>query len=198
MLATRGDPFTRAGWLFELKYDGYRALLRTMRERVSLLSRLGNELAGAFPEIMAAAGRLPAGCVLDGEIVVCDAQGYPQPHLLRSRARLARPDRIAQAARSTQATFYAFDALAIEGFDLRGLPLETRKNCLRALFKDTPALRVTQSVEEQGEALYAKVCELGLEGVVAKRKDAPYTAGRSRNWIKIKCAGYRQPAKPAS
>jgi len=188
MLAeTRLEPFTKPGWLFELKLDGYR--LRAARERGEprLISRNGHDITAAFPEIARAVAALPCDdCVLDGEVVVQDEAGRPSFQRLQNRARLSRALEVRRAAVESPATLYLFDILAFQGFDLRPLPLATRKGLLERIVPTAGALRYLEHFETQGEALYAQVAELGLEGIVAKKADSPYRAGRSADWLKIR------------
>ena len=188
MLAeTREQPFTKAGWLFELKLDGYR--LRAARENgeARLVSRNGHDLSGSFPEVARAVAALPYDdVVLDGEVVVLDDAGHPSFQRLQNRARLSRPLEIRRAAVDAPATLYLFDLLALEGYDLRPLPLVKRKSILERIVPPTGPLRYLEHFETKGEALYEQVIQLGLEGIVAKRADAPYRAGRSADWLKIR------------
>jgi bifunctional non-homologous end joining protein LigD len=188
MLAeTREQPFTKAGWLFELKLDGYR--LRAARENgeARLISRNGHDLSGAFPEIAHAVAALPFDdIVLDGEVVVPDDAGHPSFQRLQNRARLSRPIEVRRAAVETPATLYLFDLLALEGYDVRPLPLVKRKAILEKILPPAGALRYLEHFESKGEALYEQVVRLGLEGIVAKRADSPYRGGRSADWLKIR------------
>ena len=188
MLAeTREQPFTKAGWLFELKLDGYR--LRAARENgeARLISRNGHDLSASFPEITHAVAALPHGdCVLDGEVVVLDDAGHPSFQRLQNRALLNRSLDVRRAAVETPATLYLFDLLALEGFDLRPLPVVKRKAMLEKIVPRSGALRYLEHFETKGEALYEQVVQLGLEGIVAKRADSPYRAGRSADWLKIR------------
>jgi len=188
MLAeTREEPFSKAGWLFELKLDGYR--VRAAREdgEAKLVSRKGHDLTAAFPEIARAIAALPYdGLILDGELVVADDAGRPSFARLQNRAKLSRLPEIKRAAVETPATYYVFDLLAFEGYDVRPLPLLKRKTILAKLLPRAGALRYSDHFEKEGEQLYEQVVKLGLEGVMAKKADAPYRGGRSANWLKIR------------
>jgi bifunctional non-homologous end joining protein LigD len=134
MLATPGKPFSRAGWLFEIKYDGYRVLGGKEHGRVRLFSRNANDFTAVFPEIAEALAALPYDdFLLDGEAVVHDAKGLPTFEGLQQRGRLVRGADIARAAVRWPATLYAFDLLLFGERDLRGLPLAARKAVLREL-----------------------------------------------------------------
>lgn len=188
MLAeTREGPFSRDGWVFEIKYDGYRLLAVGGNEPPRLLTRNGNDLAAGFPELTRALRGLPyAGVVLDGEVVVHDASGLPSFQRLQKRARLTRGPDVRRAAVELPATLYVFDLPVFEEWDLRELPLVERKAILRDLLPDVGPLRYADHVEERGEAFYEQVVALGLEGMMAKRADAPYRSGRSAQWLKVR------------
>lgn len=186
MLATpAAEPFDRPGWIFELKYDGFRVLAVKATDTVRLLSRRGNELAPCFPEIVASLDELP-DLVLDGELCVLDDQGKPQFERLSRRARMKRSVNVEAAARAEPAVLFAFDILSLRGKDLRELPLLKRKKYLSDLLRRSQRVRPVQHVGEQGTRLYEAASALQLEGIVAKRADAPYKAGRSKDWLKIR------------
>lgn len=187
MLAgTAERPFSRPGWLFELKIDGFRALARTAEGGAALRYRRGRDASAVYPDLVAALSGLPAGLVLDGEIAVLDSRGLPSFQRLQGRALLTQPLEVAQAARAGPATYFAFDLLAFEDRDLRGLPLRERKRLLELIVPRTGAVRALEHVEESGEALYEKAVAAGLEGVMAKRADSRYAAGRSLDWLKVR------------
>ena len=204
MLAEPAEaPFRREGWLFELKYDGYRLLAWKEGARVTLRYRRGGDATALFPEVARALATLPVdGAVLDGEVVVLDAAGRPDFQALQQRGRLLRGIDVADAALTRPATFFAFDLLSIGGLDLRALPLVRRKELLAAVAPRLGPVRFADHVEAEGEALYREVEARGLEGIVAKRGDAPYRTGRSEAWLKIRTqragdfavVGYTAPA----
>ena len=203
MLAeTREQPFSKAGWLFELKLDGYR--LRAAREEgeAKLVSRNGHDLTPAFPEIARAVAALPyEGLILDGELVVADDAGRPSFSRLQIRSKLSRLPEVKRAAVEMPATLYVFDLLAFEGYDVRPLPLVKRKAILAKLLPRAGALRYSDHFETNGEKLYEQVVHLGLEGIVGKKADSAYRGGRSPQWVKIRAdrtddfvvVGYSQP-----
>jgi bifunctional non-homologous end joining protein LigD len=183
----RQRPFSDPAWLFELKLDGYRLLATCASGAPRLFSRNGNDLSAGFPEVSRAVAALPLdGVVLDGEVVALDKSGRPSFQRLQQRAKLTRSLDIRQAGVDVPVTFFAFDLLAAEGFDLRSLPLSTRKTLLRKVLPPAGILRCLDHFEEDGELLYQQVLKLGLEGIVAKRADSPYRAGRSPAWLKIR------------
>jgi bifunctional non-homologous end joining protein LigD len=188
MLAeTAARPFSRPGWLFEPKLDGYRVLAARRGGDAQLLTRNTNNCTEGFPEIARAVAALPFDrLVLDGEVVALDDGGLPSFQRLQSRARLRRPIDIRHATVETPVTYYAFDLLGFEDFDLRPLPLTARKSVLRQVIPPVGALRYLEHVDEDGEALYHEAERLGLEGVVGKKAAAPYKAGRSAVWLKVR------------
>ncbi len=188
MLAEPADAaFTKDGWLFELKLDGYRMLAAKRHGEALLRSRNGNDYTSVFPEVARAVKAIPlANCIVDGEVVVMDAQGRPSFSRLQQRGRLSSLIEIRAAAVELPATLFAFDLLACNGFDLRALPLLTRKRLLARALPKLGAVRVLDHVETQGEQFLQSVISLGLEGIIAKRADAPYRGGRSDAWLKIK------------
>ena len=203
MLAeTREEPFTRAGWLFEVKLDGYRMRIAREGGKARLITRNGNDYTAAFPELERAVRALPfEGLVMDGELVILDEQGRPSFQRLQNRARVGRAPDIRHAAVQNPATVYVFDLMALEGFDLRPLPLVKRKAMLKKLLPEAGPLRLSEHFEKDGETLYDQAVGLGLEGIVAKKADAPYTSGRSDLWLKVRAdktgdfvvVGYTEP-----
>jgi bifunctional non-homologous end joining protein LigD len=188
MLAeTREKPFTEKGWLFELKYDGFRVLAARDGDEACLFYRRGNDSTAVFPEVARALAALPfPSLVLDGEVVCLDDEGRPSFQRLQKRALLQRASDVARAAVDLPATLCVFDFLAFEDFDLRPLPLVDRKRLLRRVLPGAGPLRIVDHVEEQGEAFYAEVSRLRLEGIVAKRAAAPYRGGRFADWLKLR------------
>lgn len=188
MLAeSRDRAFSAPGWLFELKLDGYRLLAARDGTAARLLSRNGNDLSSRFPEVTHALAKLPLSrLTLDGEVVALDDSGRPSFQRLQQRAKLSRVLDIRRAELENPATFFAFDLLTVEDFDLRSLPLLARKTLLRKLLPPAGLLRYLEHFETDGELLYQQVQKMGLEGVIAKRSDSPYRAGRSDTWLKIR------------
>jgi len=183
----RREPFTKSGWLFELKYDGYRLVAGCVDGTAVLLSRVGNDLTATFPDVARAVSALPfKDLVMDGEVVVHDERGVPNFQRLQKRGRLSRRSEIQRAAAELPATLYLFDILGFEGFDLRPLPLYERKSILQEILPSAGPLRFSDHIEEDGEAMFEQVQQLRLEGVVAKRAASTYRAGRSPDWLKIR------------
>ena len=189
MLATAGQPFTDPAWLFELKYDGYRLFAEKRDDRTTLYSRRGHDLTGTFPDVAEIVTALPfANFIVDAEVVVNDERGLPSFNRLQKRGRLSRRHDVERAVLEEPATLYAFDLVAFEGFDLRPLPLVERKNLLRTMLPTIGPLRYSEHVVGAGEAMFAEVERMGLEGVVGKRADSPYLSKRSADWVKINAA----------
>ncbi|HUJ28326.1 MAG TPA: DNA ligase D [Myxococcales bacterium] len=183
----RGEPFDDPAWLFELKYDGFRAIVAREGARPRIFYRRGSDATPVFPDLARALLSLPADrFVADGEIAVLDDTGRPVFQRLQKRALLTQPRDIEVAAAELPATLFLFDLLAFEDFDLRGLPLVDRKKLLVQLIPRTGPVRAVDHVTGHGRALFASVRELGLEGIVAKRAQSAYRAGRFRDWQKIR------------
>jgi bifunctional non-homologous end joining protein LigD len=175
------ERFSDPDWIFERKLDGIRCLAFKADERVRLRSRNDLSLNGRFPEIVAALEDDPVtDVVLDGEIVAFDGA---QTSFARLQQRGVRPAR---------AFYYVFDVVRFAGEDVTGEPLRARKALLRrALVFDDP-IRMTVHRNRDGEAFFAEACRKGWEGLIAKRADAPYTHGRSRDWLKFKCSAEQE------
>ena len=164
-------------WLYEVKFDGYRALLMKHGEQIKLRSRNDKDLTRAYPSLAAAAVRLNAGSVvIDGEIVAVDAKGHPSFQALQHRG--AHPGHTI--------VFYAFDVIHLDGRDLTRLPLEERKALLPGILEGS-AILLSHALRGTAAQVIDAVQRLGLEGVIAKRKDSVYHAGlRSDAWRKLK------------
>ena len=183
---TRERPFSRAGWIFELKHDGFRMLAGGGSGEARLLFKKGRDAARTFPELAAAVAALPfQSLILDGEVAILDEEGRPDFQKLQRRGLRTGPADPAEVA-AAPAVFFVFDLLACEGFDLRPLPLTARKAILRRVISNDGLLRIADEVPERGEDLYAAVIEMGLEGIVGKRADSPYRAGYSADWLKVR------------
>jgi bifunctional non-homologous end joining protein LigD len=184
---TADEAFTRDDWLFELKLDGYRLIASKSKGEALLLTRNGNDYTNVFPEVARAIKALPFDeCIIDGEVVCLDSNGIPSFSRLQKRGRLSSEMEIRRAAVELPATFYAFDLLAFEDFDLRPLPLLRRKELLKDVVPALGALRYLDHIEREGVAFLKQVTALGLEGIVAKQSNTPYRKGRSSQWLKIK------------
>jgi bifunctional non-homologous end joining protein LigD len=182
-LATLHSAAPRGGdWLHEIKYDGYRIQARLDHGKVRLLTRKNLDWTHRFKPIAAAVAALPAEtALLDGELVVEDDKGISSFSLLQSDLKDGRDDRL---------VYYVFDLLHLDCRDLTGEPLVARKAALQRLLKVTAKngrIRHAEHFTEDGPVILKHACGLDLEGIVSKRKDAPYRPGRSENFIKAKC-----------
>jgi bifunctional non-homologous end joining protein LigD len=188
MLAEAIDaPFSSPDWLFEVKVDGYRMLGAREDGEGRLFTRNGHSAAERFPEIARALAALPVDhAIVDGEIAATDTEGRPRFGLLQQRAMLRRPREIEGAMVASPVTYFVFDLLALDGFDLRDQPLSRRKEWLAELIPQRGPLRPTPHFSGRGEAVYREILAHRLEGMVAKRADSPYRAGRSPLWKKLR------------
>ncbi|WP_158287652.1 DNA ligase D [Falsiroseomonas bella] len=180
-LATLAErPPAGSGWVHEPKLDGYRIQARIRDGAAKLLTRNGLDWTHRFPETAAALSRL-ADCTLDGEIVALDDENRPDfPALVAAL----------EAKRTGALRYHAFDLLHEGGADRREQPLAERKQRLRTLLAKAPqALAYVEDFDAPGDAVLMSACRLGLEGIVSKRRDAPYRAGRGEGWVKTKCRG---------
>jgi bifunctional non-homologous end joining protein LigD len=195
MLATRyRAPFSAPGWLYELKYDGFRCLIRKSGDCVELVSRNGNPFNASFPDVAAAVADISGDFVWDAELTVDDTGGHSSFDRLQKRAKTSIGSRVRAAALAHPARLYVFDILAVGNRDLRGLPLLTRKGFLRDSFADTAELVFVNGIVEAGEWVFEQVESLRFEGMIAKRLESAYQRGRSHDWRKVKFAGYGRPA----
>jgi bifunctional non-homologous end joining protein LigD len=182
-LATlHSDAPRGAEWLHEIKYDGYRIQARLDHGKVRLLTRKNLDWTHRFKPVAAAVAALPADtALLDGELVVEDDKGVSSFSLLQSDLKDGRGDRF---------VYYVFDLLHLDGRDLTHEPLVARKAALQRLLEATGKsgrIRYAEHFVEDGAVILKHACGLNLEGIVSKRKDAPYRSGRSENFIKAKC-----------
>ena len=187
MLTTLVDaPFDDDRWLFELKWDGYRAIAVVERDAVTLTSRNGKDLLHQFPEmaqLSAAFRSLPV--VVDGELCILDATGKPDFQALQSRDKPA-PRGTAQRRKPSAVVFVVFDLLYADGRDLRDRPLDERKRLLESIIVPDRGVMYSKHVVGKGVELFAAAEVRGLEGIVGKVRTAPYRSVRSREWVKIK------------
>jgi len=165
-------------WLYELKWDGYRALLIKDGSEVQLRSRNDKDLTAMYSAVVAAARRQKIDqLVLDGELVALDDTGRPSFQALQHRSSHPKHHIV----------FYAFDALYVNGKDLTGTPLEQRRAQLPALVSTDSVMRLSQDLPGTPATIVKAVREAGLEGVIAKRRDSTYQPGeRSNDWVKLK------------
>jgi bifunctional non-homologous end joining protein LigD len=186
MLATLARDVPEGGeWVYEIKWDGFRGLCFVKEGKVRIVSRNGNLMNGQFPELE----RLPESiaaetAILDGEIVVFDAEGRPSFSLMQQRTGFVA----AEGRSRAPVSLAAFDLLYLNGYDLREVALGERQKLLHSVVRAGPHVRISESFSGSGERVLQAAREHGLEGVVAKRLDSKYESGRSRSWVKVKFA----------
>ena len=193
MLASLTDqPFDNPDWIFELKWDGYRAIAEVGHKPVKLYSRNGLSFAELYPSVINALNHLNIDAVLDGEIVVLDKNGKPSFQKLQHYS----------GYRSLPLVYYVFDCLFFEGRDLRDLPLLERKKILKEILPANDVLKYSDHVEASGKSFFKEAVKLNIEGILAKQANSLYETGkRTTNWLKIKnhntqeaiIAGYTAP-----
>ncbi|NDK52803.1 non-homologous end-joining DNA ligase [Rhizobium laguerreae] len=171
-------------WAYEVKWDGYRLAIHVEPHRVRVITRGGHDWTHRFPSIAKAAADLGGTMILDGEAVVLDEEGRSDFGALQQALGGRGGKRNAGVA-----MFLAFDLLYFDGHDLRKMDLHERRHMLETVIPHDAdgAVRLSESIEADGDELFASACEHGLEGLVAKRLDAPYRSGRLGDWLKIKC-----------
>ncbi len=173
-------------WLHEIKYDGYRLVAIKADGQVRLLTRNNNDWTARFAEVAAGLERIPATtAVIDGEVVAFERGGRTSFQMLQASL---------EAGEGHPLSYVAFDLLHLDGDDLRARPLTERRASLAALLRGTRGRgkpQVSSELPGSADVLLAAACRLGLEGLISKQRDAPYTSGRTRSWLKIKC-GMRQ------
>jgi bifunctional non-homologous end joining protein LigD len=169
-------PPSGPDWVHEVKHDGYRLIVRRDCAAVRLFTRRGYDWSDRYPAIANAAARLKArSFTLDGEAVVCGADGVAVFDALHRRGRIR------------EAILQAFDLLELDGVDYRPLPLSRRKDRLARLpARVQVGIALNEHTDARGELVFRQACAMGLEGIVSKRLTAPYRSGPSRDWIKVK------------
>jgi bifunctional non-homologous end joining protein LigD len=176
-------PPSGAGWLHEIKFDGYRLQAEIDGGRVTLRTRRGLDWTEKFrPTADELCTLAVDAALIDGEALVEDAAGISDFAGLQAALSEGHEEKI---------VFYAFDLLYVDGYDLRGVPLKERKRVLAELLAsqgDKGRIRYSSDFDVGGERLLQHVCRLGAEGIVSKRADEPYRSGRAKGWLKAKCA----------
>lgn len=177
-------PFSSPDWIFEVKWDGTRALCHYEGGKFRLQNRRLYDTTYRYPDVRILVKAKRA--ILDGEVVIM-WEGRPSFEKLQLREHLVDADQISRIARQLPATYVAFDIFYLDGQDLTAKPLMERKRILAQVFEPTESAVVTDYVETEGEAFYRICLERGLEGIIAKRKDSRYLIGkRTSVWKKIK------------
>jgi len=179
-LATSASAAPSGDWIVETKFDGYRMLARVERGEARLFTRNGHDWTSKLEPVARALEKLPMKSGwLDGELVVLDERGLPSFNRLQNAL---------DARRNKDIVYFLFDLPFVDGQDLRAVPLRSRRARLAGLLGDAQdPLRFSADFQATPARMLAAVCEMGLEGVMAKRADAPYASGRSEAWLKLKC-----------
>ena len=189
MLATLVDrAFDDQQWLYEIKWDGYRAIAFLDGGSVRLVSRNQNDMTAAYPELGSIGDSVKARtAVLDGEIVALDEKGRPSFSLMQQRTGVGEGGRRIRRTRDDiPVVYYVFDLLYLDGYDLRQAELEQRKELLASILALSDLVRYSDHYVGQGKALFEAAAQRGLEGIVAKRRNSYYLQKRSSEWLKIK------------
>jgi len=176
-----------AEWLFEIKWDGVRALCYIENSGLAIYTRNNNRCDRQYPELQVIPHYLEADqAILDGEIVALDPKGVSKFELIQPRIHNQDANAVAKMAQKSPVHLYLFDLLYLDGYDLRAVPLAERKRALAAIVKPFPLLRISDFFVNAGEQLLEAAKQNGLEGLIAKRADSVYESRRSREWIKLK------------
>ena len=171
----REVPPSGANWVHEIKYDGFRMIVRRDGEHVRLFSRKAIDWTARLPAIAKSAALIKAkSFTIDGEAVVVGPNGLTEFEALRRRGA------------GEVAVLYAFDLIELDGDDLRALPIETRKATLASLLRKSVALRLSEHLSADGPQVFAHACKLGAEGIVSKRLGSPYRSGPHAAWVKVR------------
>ncbi|MDZ4230286.1 MAG: DNA ligase D, partial [Dehalococcoidales bacterium] len=180
-------PFSHPGWIFEPKLDGYRVISLIRDRSVTLLSRRGNNVTRQYAALVPDLSRQPASeLILDGEVIAMDEKGRQcfqclQNYLISLRGTEGQP------SGQFPLIYYVFDVLYLDGYDLRGITLRSRKEMLRGILRPGDQVRLIDYFQGEGETVYEAAVKNGLEGVIAKKIDSVYESGkRSPNWLKVK------------
>ena len=194
MLARLHDkPFDDPAWIYEIKWDGYRAIAETDKADVKLYSRNGLSFKNDYPTVYAELGKIKKDAVRDGEIVALDKNGKPHFQLLQQY--LQDPN--------VPICYYVFDCLYVNGKSIEDKPLTERKKILQRLLPKSDVIKYCDHIDGKGKAFFALAKKEGLEGIIAKRADSRYVEGsRSNDWLKLKniimeeavIAGYTEPS----
>jgi DNA ligase D-like protein (predicted ligase) len=172
-------------WILERKFDGERCVARKVDSDVQLESRTGKDLSGTYPEVRSAvAAQASRDLLLDGEVVAYDGD---QTSFTRLQQRLGATTPSPEQLTKYPVVYCVFDLLEIDGEDLSDRPLIERRARLTTAIRPSSALQHTEAWRDDSQGRFAAACRSGWEGLIAKRADAPYVAGRSKDWLKLKC-----------
>src|SRR4051812_43388591 len=193
MLATLVDePFSDADWIFETKWDGFRAVCFLKNGKVRFVSRNQIDMTPQYPELASIAKQVRAKeAILDGEICALDPQGIPRFQMLQRKGATKRPPIV----------YFVFDLLYVDGYDLTACTVVERKARLAEIIQPSPVIKLSEHIAADGDAFFREIEKFRLEGMMAKRANSKYVQKRSSDWLKIKTvmrqevvvAGYTQP-----
>src|SRR5579871_6309884 len=188
MLATLEEqPPGGKGWIYEIKWDGVRAVCFIEDGALRIFSRTQKRCDAQYPELSVLPRAVRAStAILDGEIAVLDSEGRAKFNLIQPRISVTDPNSVAHLSRSTPVTLFLFDLLYLDGYDLRGVPLADRRRLLEEIVTPTDRIRLSDQFSTDGRAMLEAAKAHGIEGIVAKRLDSAYEPRRTRDWIKLK------------
>jgi bifunctional non-homologous end joining protein LigD len=180
-------------WLFEVKWDGVRAICFVDEKSVRMTSRTGHSCERQYPELSVIGHHMTAKqAVLDGEICMLDKNGVSSFSLIQPRIAVSDPNTISHLARRAPATLFVFDLLYLDGYDLRNVSLIERKRALAAILQPSPVMRYSDHFVNQGAEMLQAARATGLEGILAKRATSKYESKRSQDWLKIKIVSQQE------
>ena len=183
----KGDPPNSEDWLYEVKWDGVRAIVTVDHGKLHMLSRNGNQIVKQYPELSVLPRHVQAEtAILDGEIAALDRHGKPSFENLQQRMHIADASTAARLSRVHPVTFFAFDLLYLDGHDLRAVPLLKRKELLKEILETGEHIRYSEHFAGNGAAMLEAVKQQGLEGIVGKRAQSVYQSRRTSDWVKWK------------
>jgi bifunctional non-homologous end joining protein LigD len=194
MMASPSDqPPAGSNWVYEIKWDGVRAICYIEDGRIRMISRNGNSFDRQYPELSVIPHNIAAErAILDAEIAVLDEQGRSRFELIQPRIHQTNANEVAHLARKTPVKMFVFDLLYLDGYDLRNVPLLDRKRALTAIVTPGERIQVSEHFEAKGEEILEAARQMGLEGVLAKEATSKYEPKRSRSWLKLKVTGRQE------
>ena len=203
MLATLVDePFSNPEWIFETKWDGFRALCFIQKNSARFVSRNQLDMTHQYPELRSVGKQVNAKeAILDGEIVALDRDGRPRFQLLQPRVGRKHQSDVEALVGQAQIVYYAFDLLYVDGYDLTACSVLERKAALENILRPASFIKLSEHIDTEGKAFFEQIEKFHLEGMMAKRAASPYVQRRSTDWLKVKTilrsevviAGYTEP-----
>ena len=203
MLATLVDePFSNPEWIFETKWDGFRAVCFIEKNHARFVSRNQLDMTHQYPELSPVGKQVKAKeAILDGEIVALDRDGRPRFQLLQPRVGRKNKTDVEALVGQAQIVYYAFDLLYVDGYDLTLCQVVERKAALERILRPASFIKLSEHIAGEGEAFFEQIEKFHLEGMMAKRAASPYVQRRSTDWLKVKTiqrsevviAGYTEP-----